>query len=53
MKKALMLRQSRQDLLRQLALRVLEQEFDSDSAVSAFYEMIERDRRRWLIPPDD
>jgi saccharopine dehydrogenase-like NADP-dependent oxidoreductase len=41
------------DLLREQALGVLEGDFDSDTAVSSFYDTIERDPRRWLTLPDD
>jgi hypothetical protein len=41
------------DQLRDQALRVIEGQIDSDSAVDAFYDTIERDPHRWLTLPDD
>jgi hypothetical protein len=41
------------DLLREQALRVIEGQIDSDSAVDALYNAIERDPHRWLTLPDD
>lgn len=32
---------------------VLGENFDPDTAVSSFYDTIERDPHRWLTPPDD
>ena len=40
-------------LLREYALRVLEGEIDSDSAIDSFYDSVERDPHRWLILLDD
>ena len=40
------------DLLREQALRVLGGHIDSDTAVSSFYDTIERDPHRWLTLPD-
>jgi hypothetical protein len=41
------------DLLREQALRVIEGQIDSDTAVNTFYDAIERDPHRWLTLPDD
>jgi hypothetical protein len=41
------------DLLREHALRVLGGHIDSDTAVSSFYDTVERDPHRWLALPDD
>jgi hypothetical protein len=41
------------DLLREQALRMLEGSVDTDSAVSSFYDTIERDPHRWLTLSDD
>jgi hypothetical protein len=41
------------DVLREQALRVLGGEIDSDTAVSSFYDIIERDPHGWLTLPDD
>ena len=41
------------DLLRGHASRILGGEIDSDTAVSSFYDTIERDPHRWLTLPDD
>jgi saccharopine dehydrogenase-like NADP-dependent oxidoreductase len=42
-----------QDLLREQALRVLGENLDPDTAVSSFYDTIERDPHCWLTAPDD
>jgi hypothetical protein len=41
------------DLLRERALRVLGGDIDSDTAMSSFYDIVERDPHRWLTLPDD
>jgi hypothetical protein len=41
------------DLLREQALRVLEENLDPDTAVSSFFDTIERDPHRWLTPLGD
>jgi hypothetical protein len=41
------------DLLREQALRVLGGHIDSDTAVSSFYDAVERDPQRWLTLADD
>jgi hypothetical protein len=41
------------DLLREHALRVVGEGIDADTAVSSFYNTIERDPQRWLTLPDD
>jgi hypothetical protein len=40
-------------VLREQALRVLEENIDADTAISSFYDTIESDPHRWLILPDD
>lgn len=42
-----------QDVLREQALRVLEEKVDADTAVDSCYDSIERDPHRWLTAPDD
>jgi hypothetical protein len=41
------------DLLLEQAVRVIEGQIDSDTAVNAFYNTIERDPHRWLTLPAD
>jgi hypothetical protein len=41
-----------QDLLRERSLRMLEGDFDADTAVSSFYDVVESDPDRWLTPQD-
>jgi len=41
------------ELLREQALRVLEGNIDSDTAVSSFYDTIESDPHHWLTLPED
>jgi hypothetical protein len=41
------------DLLRDQALRVMDENIDSDTAADSFYEAVERDPHRWLTLPDD
>lgn len=41
------------NVLREHALRVLEGEIDSDTAVNSFYNTIETDPHHWLTLPDD
>ncbi len=40
-------------VLREQALRVVEEDIDSETAVSHFYETVESDPHRWLTLPDD
>jgi len=40
------------DLLRELALRVLGGEIDSETATDSFYDTVESDPHRWLTLPD-
>ena len=40
-------------VLEELALRVLEENIDSETAISTFYDTIESDPHRWLTVPDD
>ena len=41
------------ELLREHALRVLEGDIDSDTAVNSFYDTVERDPQRWLTLSGD
>jgi len=41
------------DVLRELALRVLGGNIDSDTATNSFYDTVESDPQRWLTLPDD
>jgi len=41
------------DVLRELALRVLEGSIDSDTATNSFYDTVESDPASWLTLPDD
>ncbi len=40
-------------VLREQAVRVLEENIDTDTAISSFYNTVERDPHRWLTLPDD
>ena len=41
------------ELLRELALRVIEGAIDSDTATNSLYDTVESDPHRWLTLPDD
>ncbi len=41
------------DLLREHALRVLEENIDPETAINSFYDAIDSDPNRWLTLPDD
>lgn len=41
------------DLLREQALRVLEDNIDPNTAINSFFDTVDSDPHRWLIPPDD
>ncbi len=41
------------DLLREHALRVLEENTDPDTAINSFYDTVDSDPHRWLTLPDD
>ncbi len=41
------------NVLREQALRVVEEDIDSETAVSCFYDTVESDPHRWLTLPED
>ena len=40
-------------VLREQALRMLEEDIDSDTVINSFYDTADSDPQRWLTPPDD